>query len=87
MGSCIPYAVGAALAHPDKTILAIDGDGSFNMTMQDCKTIQRYGLNNIKIAIMNDGWLSMVKTWEKLFFNEHYVATENVANPDYVKLG
>jgi len=55
MGSCIPYAIGAAIANPDKKILAIDGDGSFNMTMQDLKTIKRYNLQNIKIAVMNDG--------------------------------
>lgn len=64
MGSCLPYAIGAAIAHPDKTILAIDGDGSFNMTMSECMTIKRYNLDNIKVAVMNDSSLSMIRSWE-----------------------
>lgn len=85
MGSSIGYSIGAQIANPDKTIICIDGDGSFNMNLSDLQTIKRYNLP-IKIAIMNDSCLSMVKTWEKLFYNERYTATDNPDNPDYVKI-
>ena len=86
MGTCLPYAIGAAIANPDKTIIAIDGDGSFNMTLNDLRTIKRYNINNIKICLMNDGWASMVRVWEELFFNARYTATNLQDNPDYVML-
>lgn len=85
MGASIGYAIGAQIANPDKRVISIDGDGSFNMTLTDLQTVVRYRLP-IKIAIMNDGSLSMVKAWEKLFYGERYVATDNPANPDYVRL-
>lgn len=85
MGCSIGYAIGAQIANPDKTIISIDGDGSFNMTLTDLKTIKEYNLP-IKIAIINDSSLMMVKIWEKLFFQERYTATNNPHNPDYVKL-
>ena len=65
----IGYSVGAQIANPDKTVISIDGDGSFNMTLTDLKTIKEYNLP-IKIAIINDSSLSMVRIWEKLFFEE-----------------
>tara|TARA_Y100001954_G_C15801177_1_gene600190 strand:- start:288 stop:2066 length:1779 start_codon:yes stop_codon:yes gene_type:complete len=85
MGCSIGYAIGAQIANPGKTILSIDGDGSFNMTLNDLKTIREYNLP-VKIAIINDDSLMMVKIWERLFFNENYTATDNNCNPDYVKL-
>ena len=85
MGCSIGYAIGSQIANPDKTVLSIDGDGSFNMTLTDLKTIKEYNLP-IKIAIMNDSKLMMVNIWEKLFFNERYTATDNHYNPDYVAL-
>ena len=85
MGCSIGYSIGAQIANLDKTIISIDGDGSFNMTLTDLKTIKEYNLP-IKIAIINDESLSMVRIWEKLFFEERYVATDNPNNPDYVNL-
>lgn len=85
MGAGIGYAIGAQLANPDKTIILIDGDGSFNMTLSELHTIIKYNLP-IKIALMNDKNMSMVKTWEKLFFEERYIATDLSKNPNYVDL-
>lgn len=85
MGTGLPYAIGCQIANPDKTVLDIDGDGSFNQTLSELKTVQNYDLP-IKIAIMNDGHFSMVRTWEKLFFNKRYTATNLNKNPNYSKL-
>ena len=85
MGVGLPYAIGALIANPEHLVLDIDGDGSFNHTLSELKTIQNYKLP-IKIAIMNDGELSMVRAWEHLFFGSRYVATNLGENPDYVKL-
>ena len=85
MGTGLPYAIGAQIANPGHLVLDIDGDGSFNHTLAELKTIANYGLP-VKIAIMNDGQLSMVKAWEHLFFGSRYVATNLGDNPDYVVL-
>lgn len=85
MGAGLPYAIGAQLANPDKTIICIDGDGSFNMTLNDLKTIVEYNLP-IKIAVMNNNAQMMVTIWEKLFFEGRYTATMNEKNPNYVQL-
>ena len=84
MGVGIPYAIGAQIAKPKSRVFVIDGDGSFNMTSTDLGTIAELHLP-IKIFIMNDGRQQMVHTWQKLFFNERFIATTN-KNPDYVKL-
>ena len=86
MGAGLGYAIGTQIANPEHLVINIDGDGSFNHTLSELKTISNYNLP-IKIAIMNDGQMSMVRTWEKLFFNEQYVATDLSGNPNYVKLG
>lgn len=86
MGAGLGYAIGTQIANPDHLVINIDGDGSFNHTLSELKTISNYQLP-IKIAIMNDGQMSMVRTWEKLFFNEQYIATDLSGNPNYVKLG
>ena len=85
MGVGLPYAIGAQIANPDSLVIDIDGDGSFNHTLAELKTVENYSLP-IKIAITNDNELSMVKAWEKLFFEERYVATDLNKNPDYCKL-
>lgn len=71
MGVSLPYAIGAQIAHPGHTVISIDGDGSFNMTMGELKTVADYSLP-IKIAIMNDGEMSMVKAWEHVFLEQRY---------------
>lgn len=85
MGFGLPAAIGAQVANPDKIVLLVDGDGSFNMTLNDLGTVKEHNLP-IKIAIMNDGRQQMVHVWQKLFFDNRLVATNNV-NPDYVMLG
>lgn len=85
MGAGLPYAIGAQIANPDKTVIVIDGDGSFNMTLTDLRTIVQYQLP-IKIIVLDDGHLSMVRVWEKLFYNERYVATDLPNNPNYYTL-
>lgn len=85
MGAGLPYAIGSQIANPDKLVINLDGDSSFNMTMNDLKTIKEYNLP-IKIIIFNNSTQMMVNIWEKLFFNERYTATVNNNNPDYCKL-
>lgn len=85
MGVGLPYAIGCQIGNPDKLVIDIDGDGSFNHTLAELKTIQNYKLP-IKIAIMNDTNFSMVRAWEKLFFKEQYTATDLNKNPDYANL-
>ena len=77
-------AIGAQVANPDKTVLLIDGDGSFNMTLNDLGTVLENQLP-LKMAIMNDHKQQMVVVWQKLFFDGRTVATNNV-NPDFVAL-
>jgi acetolactate synthase-1/2/3 large subunit len=85
MGVGLPYAIGAQIANPNKLIIDIDGDGSFNHTLSELKTVQNYDLP-IKIAIMNDNNFSMVRAWEELFFNKQYTATGLNRNPNYAEL-
>ena len=80
MGYSNSSAIGAKIANPDKIILSIDGDQSFNM-LNDLKMIMNYNIA-IKIIIMNDSKQSMVNVWEKLFFDNNIVATEST-NPNY----
>ena len=85
MGVGLPYAIGVQIANPTKTVIDIDGDGSFNHTLADLQTVYKHKLP-IKIFVMNDGQMSMVRAWEKLFYNENYVATECSSNPNYCTL-
>jgi acetolactate synthase-1/2/3 large subunit len=85
MGVGLPYAIGVQIANPTKCVIDIDGDGSFNHTLADLQTVSKYKLP-IKIFVMNDGQMSMVRAWEKLFYNENYVATDCSSNPNYCTL-
>jgi acetolactate synthase-1/2/3 large subunit len=86
MGYAVPAAVGAKAGAPDETVFAIDGDGCFQMTMQELITASTEHIP-VKIAVMNNGWLGMVKQWQRLFYDERYSATELGSDiPDYVKL-
>ncbi len=84
MGSAIPYAIGAQIAHPESTIIAIDGDGSFNMSLNDLLTIKRYDLP-IKIIVMNNSSQDMVRVWEELYMGGRYTATEMI-NPKFCQI-
>jgi acetolactate synthase-1/2/3 large subunit len=86
MGFGVPAALGAQMAHPDKVVVNIDGDGCFQMTMQELATAVLYGVPAIH-AVMNNGWLGMVRQWQQLFHDERYSETHLFADvPDYVKL-
>ena len=84
MGFGLPAAIGAAVGAPEKQVLLIDGDGSFNMTLNDLGTVMEHQLP-VRIALMNDGRQQMVHVWQKLFFDGRIVATDNT-NPDFVML-
>lgn len=84
MGAGLPFAIGAQFANPDMTSILIDGDGSFNMTLNDLGTVAENNLP-IKMFIMNDKRQQMVHVWQQLFFGGRITKTDNV-NPDYVKL-
>jgi acetolactate synthase-1/2/3 large subunit len=85
MGVGLPYSIGAQIANPDKTVICIDGDSSFNMTLTDLKTVVENKLP-IKIAIMNNDAQMMVTIWEKLFYEERYTATLNKRNPSFTAI-
>ena len=84
MGFGLPASVGVKMGRPDLTVWCIDGDGSFQMTLHELATIVQEKLA-IKIAIMNNGYLGMVRQWQELFHDKRYVATP-LWGPDYVKL-
>lgn len=84
MGSGLPFAIGAQIAHPGHTLLLIDGDGSFNMSSSELATVKAFDLP-IKICVINDGVQQMVRAWQHLFFEKRFISTTN-QNPDYVKL-
>ncbi|MEC8010860.1 MAG: thiamine pyrophosphate-binding protein [Pseudomonadota bacterium] len=84
MGSSLGFAVGAKLGNPEKLVIAIDGDGSFNMSNTELKTLMELKLP-VKVLLLNNNSEMMVKYWQKLFYNERYLSTEN-QNCDYNKL-
>ncbi|MFA5451154.1 MAG: biosynthetic-type acetolactate synthase large subunit [Dehalococcoidales bacterium] len=84
MGFELPASVGAAVGRPDEAIWCIAGDGSFQMTMQELATVVQEKLN-IKIAVMNNGYLGMVRQWQEMFYGKRYMATP-LGCPDFVKL-
>ena len=85
MGFALPAALGVALAHPDETVWAIVGDGGFQMTNQELSTIVQENVRNVKVAIVNNGYLGMVRQWQQLFENRVYSATPLIS-PDFAKL-
>ncbi len=85
MGFGFPAAIGAAFAYPDSTVIDIAGDGSFQMTLQELAVVKQHNLN-VKVIILNNKFLGMVKQWQDLFFDKRYAATSIPAQPDFVKL-
>lgn len=85
MGFGFPAAIGAAIAQPNKTVVCVAGDGSFQMNSQEMATAAIYGVP-VKVLIMDNRCLGMVRQWQKLFYGERYSATHLEANPDFVKL-
>jgi acetolactate synthase-1/2/3 large subunit len=85
MGFCMPSAIGIQLARPDALVCGIDGDGSFQMTLQDLATASVHKLP-IKIFILNNLFLGMVRQWQELFYSERFSETPLADLPDLVKL-
>ena len=84
MGFELPAAIGAKVGRPQETVWCIAGDGGFQMTMQELATIVQENLA-IKIAIINNGYLGMVRQWQQLFYGHRYVHTQ-LWGPDFVKI-
>ncbi len=84
MGFALPAAVGAKFARPDAEVWVVVGDGGFQMTMAELATIAQEDLD-IKIAVINNGYLGMVRQWQEFFYDRRYHATP-LRNPDFVKL-
>ena len=85
MGFGFPAALGAQLGCPDKIVVAIAGDGSFQMNIQELSTAVKYNLP-VKVAIMNNGYLGMVRQWQELFYDKRYAHTLLDGNPDFVQV-
>ena len=81
MGFGLPAAIGAQVARPDATVIDIAGDGSIQMNMQEMATAMQFGLP-VKVAILNNGYLGMVRQWQELFFDRRYASTL-LENPDF----
>ena len=84
MGFELPAALGAKIGCPDETVWCIAGDGGFQMTIQELATMVQEKVA-VKIAIMNNGFLGMVRQWQELFYGKRYVATP-LSGPDFVKI-
>ncbi|MFN2313262.1 MAG: biosynthetic-type acetolactate synthase large subunit [Bacteroidales bacterium] len=84
MGFGLPASLGAASGNPGKPVVAFIGDGGFQMTVQELGTIMQYQIP-VKIILLNNSFLGMVRQWQQMFFNGRYASTE-MANPDFVVL-
>ena len=85
MGFGFPAALGAQKAYPDRLVICIAGDGSFQMNLQELATAAVYKLP-VKVAIINNQYHGMVRQWQQLFYNGRYSASQLTGGPDYVKL-
>lgn len=84
MGFALPAAIGAKLGQPTRPVIAIIGDGGFQMTIQELGTILQYKVP-VKIIILNNNFLGMVRQWQQLFFDKRYSFTE-IVNPNFVAI-
>ena len=84
MGFALPAAIGAKVAYPEKDVWVIAGDGGFQMTAAELSTIVQEGLA-INIAVINNGFLGMVRQWQETFYDKNYAASP-ILSPDFVKL-
>ncbi len=85
MGYGLPAAVGVQMAHPDALVIDIAGDASVQMTMQEISTAIQYGLP-IKVFILNNEWMGMVRQWQQLLHGERYSHSYSASLPDFVKM-
>ncbi len=85
MGFALPAAVGVQLAKPDTCVLCVSGDGGFQMNIQELATVHRLGLP-IKMVIVDNKYLGMVRQWQQLFYSRNYAETDLSDNPDFVEI-
>jgi len=84
MGFALPAAIGAKYGAPDRTVVAIIGDGGFQMTLQELGTIMQFGAD-VKILILNNNFLGMVRQWQELFNSRRYSFVD-IQSPDFVTI-
>jgi acetolactate synthase-1/2/3 large subunit len=84
MGFALPAAIGAKMGAPKREVVAYIGDGGYQMTCQELGTILQTGVA-VKIVVLNNEYLGMVRQWQQLFFDKRYASTTMV-NPDFIKL-
>src|SRR5713226_1960909 len=85
MGFALPAAVGVQLSKPDTTVLCVSGDGGFQMNIQELATVRRLNLP-IKLVIVDNKYLGMVRQWQQLFYQRNYAETDLSDNPDFVEI-
>jgi acetolactate synthase-1/2/3 large subunit len=85
MGFGLPAAIGVKCAFPDKQVVDIAGDGSIQMNIQELATAAQYKIN-VKIVLLNNGYLGMVRQWQELFYEKRYSHTDMTYAPDFVRL-
>jgi len=85
MGFGFPAAIGAQIAHPGRTVIAVAGDGGFQMTNQELAIVSQYNIP-VKVAIVNNQCLGMVRQWQELFYDNRYSQIDLTCSPDFVKL-
>ncbi len=85
MGYGLPAAIGAAVGNPGRQVVMFAGDGGFQMNMQELGIIRKYGLK-VKMIILDNSYLGMVRQWQELLFEKRYSGTDMEFNPDFVKL-
>ena len=85
MGFALPAAVGVQLAKPDTTVLCVSGDGGFQINIQELATVRRLGLP-IKMVVVDNKYLGMVRQWQQLFYERNYSETDLSDNPDFVEI-
>jgi acetolactate synthase-1/2/3 large subunit len=84
MGFGLPAGIGAKIGRPDKQVVTFVGDGGFQMTIQELGTILQYKVP-VKIVVLNNNYLGMVRQWQDMFFDKNYASTELI-NPDFVMI-
>lgn len=84
MGFCLPAAIGAKLGAPERTVVGVVGDGGFQMTIQELGMLAQTEVA-VKMIILNNNYLGMVRQWQELFFDKRYASTE-MQNPDFIRI-
>ena len=85
MGFGLPAAIGAALANPEKQVICFTGDGSILMNIQELATLADLNLN-VKVIILNNGHLGLVRQQQEMFYDAHYIASKFITNPNFAKI-